>query len=115
MVKLTLYYPACVEIDGDPESVDFGSVEDLTKDLAIKRRMFNDDGELIPTYAYKSMEPELTTRYDRHTDTLHEVYYKRVAHEATSGNHWYAAVLTAPTKEEISEALKMLGTTAKEW
>lgn len=40
MTKLTLYYPGFAEPDGEPESTEFNSLDDLKKDPAVKDRMF---------------------------------------------------------------------------
>lgn len=77
MTKLTLYYPGFAEPDGEPESTEFNSLDDLKKDLDIKDRMFGLFG-LRKTFAYKDLTPESGRRG----------FYKHVFHKASAGGYW---------------------------
>ena len=46
MKTIKLYYPAFVEIDGEPEKMNFDTPEDWKADEAIYRRMYKDDGTM---------------------------------------------------------------------
>lgn len=101
MTKLTLYYPGFAKPDGEPESTEFNSLDDLKKDPAIKDRMFGLFG-LRKTFAYKDLTPESGRRG----------FYKHVFHKASDGGHWGAAIITGNTAEEVTAGLELLGTKA---
>lgn len=101
MTKLTLYYPGFAEPDGEPESTEFNSLDDLKKDLDIKDRMFGLFG-LRKTFAYKDLTPESGRRG----------FYKQVFHKASAGGYWGAAIITGDTAEEVTAGLTLLGTKA---
>lgn len=101
MTKLTLYYPGFAEPDGEPESTEFNSLDDLKKDLDINDRMFGLFG-LRKTFAYKDLTPESGRRG----------FYKHVFHKASAGGYWGAAIITGDTAEEVTAGLTLLGTKA---
>ena len=116
MTRLTLYYPGCCEIVGDPESTDFNSLDDLQRDENIKRRMYGNGTSLIPTYTRETLEPESTIT-PTSDGGYKSIFCKHVFHVDSSG-HWCAARITGSTKEEVIDGLKLLGTAAipaNEW
>ena len=101
MAKLTLYYPGFAEPEGEPESTEFNSLNDLKKDPDIKDRMFGLFG-LRKTFAYEDLTPESDRRG----------FYKHVFHKASGDGYWGAAIITGNTAEEVTAGLKLLGTKA---
>jgi len=108
MTKLTLYYPSFVKKDTPVESVEFNSLDDLKKDPVIRNRMFADTGELLDTFACVTLQPDSSTC---------NYYYKLVFHKLKmyqndKMTYWGAATVTGDTPEEVTAALKLLGTVA---
>lgn len=99
MTKLTLYYPTFAEPDGEPESMEFNSLDDLKKDPTIKDRMFGLFG-LRKTFAYENLTPE----------SGRKGFYKNVFHK--DSGYWGAAIITGDTAEEVTAGLNLLGTKA---
>jgi len=113
MTKLTLYYPTFVDKDV-PETTEFNSPDDLKKDPVIRNRMFSETGELLDTFAYDTLKPDLSTC---------NIYYKHIFHklkmyQSDKMVYWGAAIITGDTPEEVTAALELLGTVAlpkEEW
>lgn len=106
MTKLTLYYPTFVDKDV-PETTDFNSLDDLKKDPVIRNRMFSETSELLDTFAYDTLKPDMSAC---------NLYYKYIFHklkmyQSDKMVYWGAAIVTGDTPDAVKAGLDMLGTT----
>lgn len=104
MTQLRLYYPGFVEPGHEPATVTFNSLDSLKADPEVKARMYGSGTELIPTYSYMDLEPEVNSFCGKVR------YYKHVFHRTGNHEHLGAAVVYGDTPEEVANALKLLGT-----
>lgn len=106
MVKLTLYYPDFVEIDGSPESIDFETLSDLKKNKTVKGRLCP-NGKLEQLFSYENNEPEQSFGQ--------EVYYRKVLFLKLSRKYWGACIVSSEVKSEVEQALKTLNVKPAKW
>lgn len=99
MKTIKLYYPAFVEIDGEPEKMNFETPEDWKADEAIYRRMYKDDGTLEDNIVvYKAIEP----------NRLGGRYYLELFEKLPTGAHYCVAILITDTLEEMKDTVDQL-------
>ena len=102
MVKLTLYYPSFIDIDRNPESIDFKTLSDLNKNKAVQERLYPNE-TLCQLYLHK--DDELFENKGRYQQSLFQKY---------RNEYWCACILKG-TKSELEEAIKTLNVKTAKW